>query len=200
MVEALIVVIFGGFTSVVYNLISDIFILSGMQKSTIVFLVMACVMNIVRIFSLHCRSLVGSWGSRICNGSFSNLLSSGLCCLYLEENSSITTKEDLGNETKYKGTLSYSISDGFRLQLLRSERLWFKCIRSVRTDFHGCGIGSAKIDQLAILPMMSFGVTMAHYSAQNFGAKKYDRIWLGVRECIKLSLTFAIVVGLFKPT
>ena len=60
-----------------------------------------------------------------------------------------------------------------------------------------------KIDQLAILPMMSFGVTMATYSAQNFGAKKYDRIWLGVRECIKLSLTFAIVVGiilnLFSP-
>ena len=44
---------------------------------------------------------------------------------------------------------------------------------------------------------------MATYSAQNYGAKKYDRIWLGVRECIKLSLTFAIVVGiilnLFSP-
>ena len=44
--------------------------------------------------------------------------------------------------------------------------------------------------------MMSFGVTMATFVAQNYGAKKYDRIWRGVRDCIKLSLTFAISVGI----
>ena len=51
--------------------------------------------------------------------------------------------------------------------------------------------------------MMSFGVTMATFVAQNYGAKKYYRIWRGVRDCIKLSLTFAISVGiilnLFSP-
>ena len=34
------------------------------------------------------------------------------------------------------------------------------------------------IDQLAILPMMSFGITMATFTAQNYGAKEYGRIYL----------------------
>lgn len=44
--------------------------------------------------------------------------------------------------------------------------------------------------------MMSFGVTMATYVAQNYGAKKYHRIWQGVRSCIQLSLTFAVSIGI----
>ena len=38
-----------------------------------------------------------------------------------------------------------------------------------------------KIDNLAVQPMASFGVTMATYTAQNYGAGNMERIRKGVR-------------------
>ena len=38
--------------------------------------------------------------------------------------------------------------------------------------------------------MISFGIAMAVYSAQNYGAGKYDRIRQGVRQCSMVSLAF----------
>lgn len=55
-----------------------------------------------------------------------------------------------------------------------------------------------KVDMLANMPMMSFGMTMAVYTAQNYGAKNYARIRLGVRQCIMMSVSFAIACGLIN--
>lgn len=57
-----------------------------------------------------------------------------------------------------------------------------------------------KIDAIANMPMMSFGMTMAAYTAQNFGAQKLDRIKDGVRACIRMSVSFALVMGLINMT
>ena len=52
-----------------------------------------------------------------------------------------------------------------------------------------------KVDAVALMPMTSFGMAMAAYTAQNFGAKKYDRIKAGITACSKMSVAFAIVAG-----
>lgn len=57
-----------------------------------------------------------------------------------------------------------------------------------------------KIDAIANMPMMSFGMTMAAYTAQNFGAGKLSRIQDGVCSCMKMSVSFAIVMGLINMT
>ena len=54
---------------------------------------------------------------------------------------------------------------------------------------------SQKIDAVAVMPMLSFGYAMAAYTAQNYGAQKYDRIRAGVRACLKLSMGFAVLIG-----
>lgn len=38
-----------------------------------------------------------------------------------------------------------------------------------------------RIEQLALQPMISFGLSMAVFSAQNFGAHRFDRIREGVK-------------------
>ena len=55
-----------------------------------------------------------------------------------------------------------------------------------------------KIDSIAVQPMMSFGITMGTYTAQNYGAGKIDRIREGVKQCVLISVTFSIVVGLIN--
>jgi len=53
-----------------------------------------------------------------------------------------------------------------------------------------------KVEAIALMPMMSFGMAMAAYTAQNYGAHKFHRIGQGVKKCAMMSVSFAIVVGI----
>ncbi|MBR0102087.1 MAG: MATE family efflux transporter [Selenomonadaceae bacterium] len=55
-----------------------------------------------------------------------------------------------------------------------------------------------RVDGIAIMPMMSFGIAMAAYTAQNFGAKQFGRIVDGVKKCILMSCSFSVMVALFN--
>ncbi|MBD3878368.1 MAG: MATE family efflux transporter [Quinella sp. 1Q5] len=55
-----------------------------------------------------------------------------------------------------------------------------------------------RVDGIAIMPMMSFGIAMAAYTAQNFGAKQFGRIVDGVKKCILMSCAFSVMVALFN--
>ena len=54
-----------------------------------------------------------------------------------------------------------------------------------------------KADTIGVMPMMSFGMAMAAYTAQNYGARKLDRIRAGVNKCILMSGLFSLAVGAF---
>ncbi|MCL2112402.1 MAG: MATE family efflux transporter [Streptococcaceae bacterium] len=58
----------------------------------------------------------------------------------------------------------------------------------------------SKIDQLAMLPMMSIGLAMATFGAQNYGAKQYKRINQGLSRSIAIavgwSIGFALLLNL----
>ena len=55
-----------------------------------------------------------------------------------------------------------------------------------------------KVETIALMPMMSFGIAMAAYTAQNYGAGKMQRIKQGVHQCIMMSGSFSILVGFFN--
>jgi putative MATE family efflux protein len=55
-----------------------------------------------------------------------------------------------------------------------------------------------KVDMIATMPMMSFGMAMAAYTAQNYGARKLGRIREGVKKCALMSVAFSLAVGLFN--
>lgn len=55
-----------------------------------------------------------------------------------------------------------------------------------------------RVDGIAIMPMMSFGIAMAAYTAQNFGAKQFGRIVEGVKKCVFMSCSFSVMVALFN--
>ena len=55
-----------------------------------------------------------------------------------------------------------------------------------------------RVDGIAVMPMMSFGVAISAYTAQNFGARKFARINEGVKKCIWMSCSFSIAVAVFN--
>lgn len=53
-----------------------------------------------------------------------------------------------------------------------------------------------RLEQLALQPMISFGLTMAVFTAQNFGARRFDRIHAGVKACSLLSIGFSLFAAI----
>lgn len=57
---------------------------------------------------------------------------------------------------------------------------------------------AVRVEQVALMPMISFGLSMAVFTAQNFGARRFDRIREGVRTCSLIALAFsAVAVAVF---
>ncbi|MDR2103261.1 MAG: MATE family efflux transporter, partial [Treponema sp.] len=55
---------------------------------------------------------------------------------------------------------------------------------------------SQKIDMFANMPLGSFGAAMTTYTAQNYGARRIDRIRQGVAQCALMSCSFSVFMGL----
>lgn len=54
----------------------------------------------------------------------------------------------------------------------------------------------SKIDQLAMLPMMSMGLAMATFGAQNYGARQYKRINQGLIRALAIAVSWSITFAL----
>jgi Na+-driven multidrug efflux pump len=55
---------------------------------------------------------------------------------------------------------------------------------------------AVKIDQAASMVLQSFGAAMTVYAAQNYGARKIDRIRKGLVQCALMSGSYAVCIGL----
>lgn len=53
----------------------------------------------------------------------------------------------------------------------------------------------SKVESFSTMPMFAISTALVTYVAQNYGARKYDRIKKGVNAAIKVSLVFSIVTG-----
>lgn len=68
-------------------------------------------------------------------------------------------------------------------------------MNSLGTDVVAAQAAASRIDQFANQPMMSFGIAIATFTAQNYGAKEYGRILKGVKQTLMMSIGFSIVAG-----
>ena len=68
-------------------------------------------------------------------------------------------------------------------------------LNSLGTDVVAAQAAAGRIDQFANQPMMSFGIAMATFTAQNYGAKEYGRILQGVRQTLLMSVGFSLLAG-----
>ncbi|WP_195701224.1 MATE family efflux transporter [Companilactobacillus futsaii] len=54
---------------------------------------------------------------------------------------------------------------------------------------------AGRVEQIATLPAFSFGLALVNYTAQNLGAKKFQRILRGVRDGIIISVSSSLLIG-----
>lgn len=196
-----------------YNLLASIVRALGDSKTPLYFLILASVLNVILalIFILKFN-----WG--VSGAAVAVVLSQGfsalLCLIYVKLKFPIlhTKKSDWifdfvhnENDREFaKEHLRVGVPAAVQFSVLGIGIL---IIQSVCNTF-GANVIAAftaalRVEQIATMPMISFGVALATFVAQNFGAKETARIKAGVIKSslinIGLSLIMAIVMRFWGP-
>lgn len=123
-----------------------------------------------------------------------------LCYLYIRKNlpDLHIHREDWRFDKKvYFGHVKIGLPMGFQTSIIAIGSI---ILQIAINQFGPVAVASyaaaQKVEAIALMPMMSFGMAMAAYTAQNYGAHKFHRIGLGVKKCAMMSVSFSIVVGI----
>ena len=188
----------------IYNLIANIVRALGDSKTPLYFLIFASILNIflalLFILKFH-WGIPGSAAAVV----ISQAVSAILCLIYVKKKFPILhlKKEDWIFAIK-KESIPFAIEHlkvGIPMSLQSSVLgIGILIIQSVCNSF-GADIIAAftaalRIEQIATLPMISFGIALAAYTAQNYGALNFSRIRDGVNKCSIINITLSIIMAL----
>ncbi len=194
----LIVILAGIYVSVLFNVLSSTILALGNSKTPLFFLAIACVLNIFLDYLFILNFKWGVAGAAYAT-LFSQLLAGLLCLLYVlrKLHFLIPHKEDWKLSLRdIWESLRIGLPMGFQANIIA---LGCIVVQMRLNEFGPLAVAafsaSNKIDLLAIMPMMSFGIAMGTYVGQNYGAGKIMRIREGVRQCSLLSLSVSLVIA-----
>lgn len=193
-------IIFGGMImTILYNMLSNLMRALGDSRTPLYFLVVAMITNIILdyVFIVHLH--MGTFGA-----GFATIISQGAAVVLLLW--TIQRKWPLLQvDFKYLKAKKDELFHHWKIAIPMAFQSSIIAIGSLSVTFALNQLGplavagftaSQKIDQVVNLILMSFGVAMATYVGQNYGAGKFERIKQGVRAVTFLTLSVAIVAGL----
>lgn len=195
-----IIVIYAGITfQVFYNYISAVIRALGDSRTPLYFLLISSVINIILdlVFIINFKMGVAGAGFATI---IAQALSGFLCLIYVSKKFPIlrVTKKDFKWNTKFAVRhLTLAVPMAFQMSV---TAIGVMVVQAVLNSFGSTVIAgytaASKIEQLITQPLISFGVTMATFVGQNYGAMEEGRIRSGVSKCSFVVLGFALVVVL----
>jgi putative MATE family efflux protein len=180
-----------------YNAISGIFRGMGDSKSPLIFVAIACVTNVVLDLILVGPFKMGVSGAAIAT-VFSQALSMVLSIMFMYKNKFIFDfKLRSFKIFKSKAKLIFKIGLPASLQDTATS-LSFVFMQAIINSFGvvaADAVGaSGRFNSFAMLPAGAMSMAIASITAQNIGAKQYDRAKETLKIGIKISLAFAVLV------
>lgn len=193
-------ILFAGIVaSAFYNIVSGILRGLGDSVTPLIYLLIACALNIVLDYIS-----VAFWGWGVAGAAaatiFSQLVSAVLCVWRL-----FTMRDvlDLNRKTVrlrreqsaqlLKVGLPAGVTQGvFSMAMVIVQAL----INSMGTMAVACSVVVMRVDGFAMLPNFTFGMATSTFVGQNIGAERLDRVDEGSRAAVKLSMIVAVTLVL----
>ena len=202
--QEFISVILGGiFASMAFNLLSNMVRALGDSRTPLFFLAFAVVINVVLdlVFIIYFHMGVAGAGFATVIAQ----ISASLMCIWFIRRKipmlQVNRKSFTFDKEELRVHLNAALPMGFQSSIIAIGAVILQsALNTLGTDVVAAQTTAARIDQFAILPMMSFGITMATFTAQNLGAKEYGRILKGVKQCLIMSGAFSLFAGLLVIT
>ncbi len=198
--------VFGLITANFYNLLASIVRALGDSKTPLYFLILASVLNIFLALLFILKFNMGVPGSAV-----AIVLSQGfsviLCLFYIKKRFPILhlNKSDWAFKKEERKQdydfIMEHLKVGFPMAMQFSVLgIGILIIQSVCNTF-GANVIAAmtaalRIEQIATMPMISFGVAVSVFVAQNFGAKNINRVRHGVIKTSMINLILSIAMAL----
>ena len=181
-----------------FNYVSNISRALGDSRTPLVFLVVACILNIFLDYFLILN--VGMNVEGAAYATIAAQLLSGVACLvymfrrfpqmHLHAEDWRVTGEEVGH------ALALSLPMGFQMSVIALGQIAVQfALNGLGSVYVAAFTASQKIDNMAIQPALSFGVGISTFAAQNYGAGKIHRIKEGIFKCGLLSGGFSIAIG-----
>lgn len=196
------IVIFGLITANFYNLLASIVRALGDSKTPLYFLIFASILN---VFLALLFIIVFHWGVP---GSavavvLSQAISVIMCILYIKKHFPILhlKKADwiFNSQEDWKFAwehLNVGLPMAAQFSILGIGILIIQSVcNSFGADVIAAMTAALRIEQIATLPMISFGVALAAFVAQNFGANNFRRIRISVKKASVINLHLSIVMA-----
>lgn len=196
------IVIFGLFTANFYNLLASIIRALGDSKTPLYFLIFASILNIILALLFIIYFHWGVPGSAVAV-VVSQAISALLCVFYVKKNFPIlhlkkddwifNKKSDLAFAWEH---LNVGLPMAVQFSVLGIGVLIIQSVcNSFGSDVIAAFTAALRIEQIATLPMISFGVALAAFVAQNFGAGSYRRIKVSVKKASIINLHLSVVMA-----
>ncbi len=185
-----------------YNLLASVIRALGDSMTPLYCLIIASVLNIflalLFILEFHC-GVPGSACALVLSQAFSALL----CVWYVKKHFPILhlKKQDWIFDWKqdYKFALEHlkvGLPMAAQFAILGASILIIQSVcNSFGPDIIAAFTAALRIEQIATLPMISFGVALASFVAQNFGAGNFSRIRFGVKRASLINVGLSIVMA-----
>lgn len=188
----------GTLAIVAYNLFANMIRAMGNSKTPLFFLIIACVINIALELLFI---LVFHWG--IAGASIATvlaqLISAILCLIFIYRSFPLlqVSREDFKiSAAEVKEHLRMGLPMGFQSSIIAIGIVILQfMLNTLGSNAVAAYTAASRIDSLATMPAMSFGITMATFAAQNLGAHEYGRIRKGVLQTLTVSVVFSVVTG-----
>lgn len=198
------IIVLGLITATFYNLLASIIRALGDSKTPLYFLIIASVANIILALCFIELFNMGVAGSAV-----AVVLSQGvsvlLCLFYVKKKFPILHLKKQDWLIKFDKEFYNSALEHLKIGIPMAAQfsiigIGVIVIQSVCNTFGSDVIAAItaalRIEQIATLPMVSFGVALASFVAQNFGAKKFRRIRTGVIHTSVLSIVLSILMAI----
>ena len=192
-----IIILYAGNIAIIfYNMMAAILRALGDSKTPLYFLIVSSVLNIILDLVLIINFKMGVAGA-----AYATVISQGvsaiLCVIYTYKRYKILRlkKDDFKVKKKYyRKHLKVGIPMALQFSI---TSIGIMTVQSAINIFGSTVIASyaasSKVLQLVMQPATTLGVTMATYCGQNIGAKRYDRIKLGVKKCVQISIITSLI-------
>lgn len=192
------IIVDGLFAMMAYNLLSGIMRSLGDSKTPLYFLIVSSILNIVLALAFI---LWLGWG--VPGSAFALVIaqavSAVLCVVYIYQRFPqlhISRHDFRLDWPELWAHLRMGLPMAVQFSVLG---LGIIILQSVCNKFGAeqiAGFTTAiRVEQLALQPMISFGIAMAVFTAQNYGARRFDRIRSAVRKCSVLILCFSVLAA-----
>lgn len=195
-----LVIIFGFMAvTILFNMLSNLMRALGDSRTPVIALVVAVVINIVLDYVFILVFDMGAAGVAIAT-MISQFVAAVICYIYIHQKMyllKVKARHFKLRKTEVLQHCRIGFPMAFQSSIIAIGSMSVTiALNTIGAEAVAGYSAAQKIDQVVIFILMSFGVSMATYVGQNYGAKKYDRILKGVKQALILSISVSIICSI----